>query len=172
MSYSFKIDKALTKQEFKKIFDQYFDELRTYIFYRSGDDELATDIAQDVFMRIWEKEVEWKGKQTLALMYKMASNQFVSTYRRQKLELNFRNSYDCNVDQLDPQQKLQQVELQDRYEKALNELSEKQRVVFLMSRMDELKYHEIAERLKISQKAVEKRMKLALRDLKKKLGVL
>ena len=170
MNHPFKAEK-LTKQEFKQVFDQYFDDLRSFIYYRSGDEELATDVAQDVFMKIWEKQVQWEGKKTLALMYKMASNQFISVYRRKKLELNYRNTLDMGQDDVSPVERAQFNEMNMRYEKALEELSEKQRVVFLMSRMDGLKYYEIAERLNISVKAVEKRMKFALRDLKMKLGV-
>ena len=161
----------MTKQEFKSIFDQYFDDLRAYVFYRSGEEELSTDIAQDVFMKIWEKQIAWEGKKTLALLYKMASNQFISTYRRQKIELNYRNTLSLEIDQVSPEDKMRYNEMQSRYEKALSELSEKQRTVFLMNRMDGLKYYEIADRLNISVKAVEKRMWFALRDLKLKLGV-
>ncbi len=161
----------MTKQEFKSVFDKYFDDLRAYIFYRSGDEELSTDIAQDVFMKMWEKQIAWEGKKTLALLYKMASNQFVSVYRRQKLDLNYRNTLSIEIDQDNPEEKMRYDEMKARYENALGKLSEKQRVVFLMSRMDGLKYYEIAERLNISVKAVEKRMRFALRDLKMKLGV-
>ena len=48
-------------------------------------------------------------------------------------------------------------------------MPEKQRTVFLMSRVEDLKYKEIAERLDLSQKAVEKRMSLALAFLKEKI---
>ena len=47
--------------------------------------------------------------------------------------------------------------------------SEKQRSVFLMSRMEDMTYKEIAERLDLSVKAVEKRMSIALAELKKRL---
>jgi len=49
-------------------------------------------------------------------------------------------------------------------------MPEKQRVVFLMHRMDNLKYSEIASALGLSQKAIEKRMKLALDFLKKHIN--
>ncbi|MEA1899112.1 MAG: sigma factor-like helix-turn-helix DNA-binding protein [Bacteroidota bacterium] len=50
-------------------------------------------------------------------------------------------------------------------------MPEKQRIVFLMSRQEGLKYIEIAERLNLSVKAVEKRMNLALTYLKKAIKV-
>jgi len=58
-------------------------------------------------------------------------------------------------------------ELKETYKRVLAAMPEKQRVVFLMSRMDELKYHEIAQRLNISIKAVEKRMTKALAEFRK-----
>ncbi|MMZ70059.1 RNA polymerase sigma factor [compost metagenome] len=61
-------------------------------------------------------------------------------------------------------------DLKLRYEQSLSQLSDKQRVVFLMSRIDHMKYSEIAQTLKISQKAVEKRMNQALKFLRKALN--
>jgi RNA polymerase sigma factor (sigma-70 family) len=60
-------------------------------------------------------------------------------------------------------------QLQNNYQQALIQLPEKQRTVFMMSRMEELKYAEIAERLDISIKTVEKRMSNALFYLRKVL---
>ncbi|MGQ8336477.1 RNA polymerase sigma factor [Sunxiuqinia sp. A32] len=161
----------MTKQEFKIVFDQHFDDIRAYVYYRSGDRDLATDVAQDVFMRLWEKQLKWEGKKTLGLLYKIASDEFISKYRRQRLELDYRKGIEFGQDDDSPDEQLQYNEMKGKYEKALAELSEKQRIVFLMSRMDGLKYQEIAQRLGISVKAVEKRMKVALRDLKLNLGV-
>jgi RNA polymerase sigma-70 factor (ECF subfamily) len=161
----------LTKQEFKQLFDRHFDAVRRYIYYRSGDGDLATDIAQDVFLRLWEKQPEFRERENVGLLYKMAGDEFVSRYRRQQLELNYKNSLPFQLHDISPEEELQYKELQQRYEEALGSLPEKQRVAFLMSRMDGLKYHEIADRLNISVKAVEKRMNLALGFLKLKLNV-
>ena len=70
-------------------------------------------------------------------------------------------------DDYSPEEMLMFEELQKNYEKALLQLPEKQRIVFLMSRIDQMKYHEIAERLGLSVKAVEKRMTLALAYFRK-----
>jgi len=152
----------LTSQEFKLLFDQNFDAIRNYIYYRSGDADLSTDIVQDVFMRLWEKQIEYRKKENVGLLYKMANDEFVSLYRRKQLEINYTKSLSFKLDGISPEEELQYKELQLMYEDALSNLTEQQRTVFLMSRKDGLKYHEIAERLGISIKAVEKRMKHAL----------
>ncbi len=152
----------MTSQEFKLLFDQNFDAIRNYIYYRSGDADLSTDIVQDVFMRLWEKQIEYRKKENVGLLYKMANDEFVSLYRRKQLEINYTKSLSFKLDGISPEEELQYKELQQMYEDALSNLTEQQRIVFLMSRKDGLKYHEISERLGISIKAVEKRMKHAL----------
>jgi RNA polymerase sigma-70 factor (ECF subfamily) len=71
-----------------------------------------------------------------------------------------------------PEKEMQYKELKEKYEVALANLGEKQRVVFLMSRLEGLKYTEIAERLGISVKAVEKRMNGALGTFRQVLTTL
>ena len=160
----------MTQESFKNIFDTHFDSVRNYVYYRSGDTELATDIAQETFMKVWEKKLDPNIDHIAALLFKIAGDLFVSSYRKQKVALNFRmNVKPEDTGTVTPEDQMRFEELKIRYNKALGELPEKQRIVFLMSRMDELKYHEIAEKLGLSVKAVEKRMKNALAFLKKVL---
>ena len=158
----------MTQVEFKNCFDKYFDSIRNFIYYRSGDKELATDIAQEVFMKIWEKR-DKLGIDNKGLLYKMASDLFISKLRRTKSELEYQQNFQFDYANASTEEDLDFNELKEKYEKALTRLPEKQRTVFLMSRNDSLKYHEIAEALKISTKAVEKRMKNALAFLKSEI---
>ena len=160
----------MTQEVFKKIYDNYFDPVRSYLFYRCGDTELATDIAQEVFLKLWEKQKKLDLKKVKGFLYKMAGDIFVSMYRRSIVEMNYNKSIQFNLSELTPEDQFQYKELKDSYEKALIGMPEKQRIVFLMSRMEELKYQEIAVRLNLSIKAVEKRMKNALSYLKSALN--
>ncbi len=156
----------MTKTYFKEIFDSHFDMVRNYVYYRSGDTELATDIAQETFLRIWEKQLEPERDKTKALLFKIAGDLFVSAYRRQKTAMDFRMNLKADAVFETPEEQIKFKELKNNYEKALQRLPDKQRVVFLMSRMDGMKYHEIADALSLSVKAVEKRMKNALDHLR------
>lgn len=159
----------LDKTEFKVIFDKHFDELRRYIYYRCGDEETASDLAQEVFMRVWEKRLQLEKDYIKPLLYKMAGDCVVSDYRKRSVQAGFVQNMRIESEYLSPQDELQFEELKQQYEKALQHLTESQRTAFLMSRNDELKYQEIAERLQISVKAVEKRITETLRVLRTKL---
>ena len=159
----------MTRESFKILFEKHFDSVRNYIYYRTGDEELATDITQETFMLIWEKQLVKSENNAAGLIYKIAGNILVSKYRRQQVELKFQKSISNEQLEYSPEEELQYTELHNKYEKAISDLDEKQRTVFLMSRNDELKYSEIAKRLNISDKAVEKRMSLALAFLKNEM---
>jgi RNA polymerase sigma-70 factor (ECF subfamily) len=160
----------LTRDQFKYLFDKHFDSVRKYIYYRSGDAEMATDIAQETFMKIWEKQPAADQDNLAGLLYKIAGDQFISQYRRQQVMSKFRLNSRPETSAGSPEEQLVFEELKSRYESALAILPENQRTVFLLSRMDQLKYYEIAERLGLSVKAVEKRMTLALASLRLAIG--
>ncbi|MDH6341890.1 RNA polymerase sigma-70 factor (family 1) [Parabacteroides sp. PFB2-12] len=161
---------TLTKPEFKDIFDLYFDPIRNYIYYRCADEDVASDIAQDVFMRVWEKRDVFDTKNIKALLYKIANDMVISDYRKSATRLDYaKDMVGTGIEPLSPQEMLQFEELKAVYSSALSEMGELQREAFLMSRNEELKYHEISDRLGISVKAVEKRITGALQFLKTKL---
>lgn len=159
----------MNKEEFKLLFDNYFDSVRSYLVYRGAEKEQASDLAQDVFLKIWEKQMDIDLKTALRLLYKMARDMFISQYRRETLEMNYKASLDFDSSDFSPEDHLRYKELFSNYTIALAALSEKHRTVFLMSRMEGLKYHEIADRLQLSVKAVEKRMSIALAYIKQAL---
>jgi len=160
----------LTKEEFKFLFDSYFDSVRSYLFYRGAEKEQASDLAQDVFMKVWEKQSEIDPKKALGLLYKIAGDMFISRYRREVLEIHYRTSLENENYDFSPEDELRYKQLFENYTKALAGLNEKHRTVFLMARMEGLKYHQIAERLNLSVKAIEKRMSNTLAYLRKALN--
>ncbi|MDU1905470.1 MAG: sigma-70 family RNA polymerase sigma factor [Dysgonomonas sp.] len=160
----------ISKIEFKELFDKYFHTIRSFVYYRCGDTETASDITQEIFMKIWEKREQFKVSDIKSLLYKMANDMVISDYRKGQTQLNFEQSMTIGQDyHASPEEIVQFKELKTTYSKALADMPENQRVTFLMNRNEGLKYHEIAENLNISIKAVEKRISTALAYLKKEL---
>ncbi len=160
----------ISKAEFKQLFDRHFDQIRTFIFYRCGNTDMASDMAQDVFMKVWEKREQLANDNLKSLLYKMSNDLVISNYRKSINHADYEQSMMLQSDEaVSPEEELLFEELASSYAQALEKMSETQRTVFLMSRNDELKYHEIAECLDISVKAVEKRMSAALQFLRTEL---
>lgn len=160
---------VLTSEAFKTIYDLYFDAIRKYIYYRSGNQQLADDIAQDTFIKIWEKRQVLNIEKIKNLLYKIAGDAFLSYLRHQKIKRNYADEIymlqTLEVGNEDEHLKA----MKNKFEKALLILNEKQRAVLLMNKIDGLTYREIAVRLNLSVKAVEKRMHLAIKNLKTNL---
>ncbi len=148
----------------------HFAGVRKYVFYRSGNTDVATDIAQETFLKIWEKQHLVQPEKVKGLLYKIAGDLFVSHFRKEKRSFRFFNHYVFDEAGQSPEEILAFEQLKGSYKKALETLPEKQRTVFLMSRAENLKYYEIAEMLGISVKAVEKRMNYALKHLRQFLN--
>jgi RNA polymerase sigma-70 factor (ECF subfamily) len=161
----------ISKAEFKQLFDTHFDAIRAFIFYRCGNTDMASDMVQDVFMKVWEKREQLSNDNLKSLLYKMAHDLVICNYRKDLSRMNFEQSMMLQGDEAaTPEDELLFEELASSYAQALEKMPETQRTVFLMSRNDELKYHEIAGCLAISVKAVEKRMSAALQFLKTELS--
>jgi len=155
------------QQAFKKLFDSYYDAIKNYLFYKSGDAALAEDIAQEVFLIVWERRkglIEQKAK---SLLYTIATNQFLNHVKHQKVVLKFQQRPFSSTSIETPQFLMEKDEFQVQLEQAISALPENIRIVFLMNRIDKLTYREIAERLALSEKTIEKRMTKALRALRK-----
>ncbi len=156
---------GLNNDEFQQLFEVYFEPIKRFVYYKSGNEELASDITQEVFLKIWEKRKQIKRKTVKPLLYTMAENLFIDKWRKEKVELRFTMKNDLEVSEENtPEMAYDYLETKAKYERILAEMHEKKRVVFLMSRMEGLKYREIAERLEISPKTVEKRMSEALAE--------
>lgn len=156
----------MTQQEFKVLFENHFAQVRNFVFYRSGDADVATDIAQETFLKIWEKQSSIQNEKVKGLLFKIANDLYISHYRNEKRSFKFFNSYIFDNESNSPEEEMAFNQLKENYSMALDKMNEKQRAVFLLSRAENLKYTEIADMLGISVKAVEKRMKNALEHLR------
>lgn len=153
---------------FKSVFEHNFKLLRNFLIYKFKDVERAEDVAQNAFVKLWENCEILKPEQAKSFLYTTAIRLSLNQIKHDKVVQNF--EIVCKpkaMHQESPEFLLEENELKNSLERAINELPEKQRTVFLMNRFDNQSYTEIAANLDLSVKAVEKRMHQALLSLRK-----
>ena len=157
---------------FKEVFDRYYESIRNFLYYKSGDKNLAEDLTQESFLILWKKRENIDPDKVKSYLYTIANNLFLNEVKHQKVVLKFQQQKPQHIVKQTPQFLMEEQEFQHQLEKAIADLPEKNRIVFLMNRIEKLTYREIAERLGLSVKAVEKRMHkalLSLRSISKKI---
>ena len=153
---------------FKQVFDEYYEFIRNYLFYLSADMELSEDLAQDVFMKMWQSKDKIKDETIKPFLFKIARNLFLNSHKRKKLDLKFINTRLENPASESPEFLLEMKEFDWRLQHAISNLPEQCRTYFLLNRIDDMKYKEIADSFGVSVKAVEKQISKALKILREK----
>jgi RNA polymerase sigma-70 factor (ECF subfamily) len=159
-------------QWFKEIFDTYYDSIRSYAWYKTGNTELADDIVQEVFLKLWQIRYKTNPDTIKSLLYTIANNLIKSHYRHLNVVYRFekkKKESDEESGQMSADESIRTEEFQAELETALARMPESARITLMMNRLENLTYEEIAQRLGISIKAVEKRMSIALKFLREKI---
>lgn len=158
-------------------FEQLFREQYAYvcqIIYRYvGDKSRVEDIAQEIFAELWiKKDTIHIHTSIAAYMRRMAISRALNHIRDTKkynwdeLDMSSDATREKNYQDASVIQHMEEAELKDRIEAAIQKLPEKCRIVFLLSRYDELSYSEISRQLNISVKTVENQIGKALKLLR------
>ncbi len=154
-------------QYFDRVYQEQVDSLYRFIYYKCGSKSQAEDIVQEAFLKLWENCAKVAVEKVSGFLFTTSKNIFINKINRQKVEMRFESQIMQKAEKENPEYIFQQKEFEKQLHQAISQLPEHQRIVFLMNRIDQLKYREIAEKLEISQKAVEKRMHNALLTLRK-----
>jgi RNA polymerase sigma-70 factor (ECF subfamily) len=154
---------------FKKIFNKYYSNIRNYVYYLSGDINLSEDIAQDTFLRLWETD-DINENTIKPFLFKISKNLYLNQYKKNRIKLKFINTQYEKLELNSPEYLLEYKEYDERVQRAISNLPTTCRTYFLLNRMDEMKYNDIATSFGVSVKAVEKQMSKAIRLLKKEIN--
>jgi RNA polymerase sigma-70 factor (family 1) len=160
---------VLTAREFEEVFDLYYKQVRNFLYYKTSKSELSEDVAQDAFVKLWETREKIDKSSLKAYVFTIANNLMINKLKREQLKFKFLNYTEQRSDNETPQYLLEMQEFDEKLQKVLAKIPDGAREVFLMNRIEGLKYREIAEMLGLSMKAVEKRMSRALAILREDL---
>ncbi len=159
----------LTISEFELLFKKNYNQLCNVAFRIVNDKDIAEDLVQDVFLKVWEnKESINFASNPGGYFYKMVSNSCLNYISRKKV-LKFSDSDKQNISNIatndSTESNLDFKKFQKTIYSALNALPPKCKAIFILSRFEDMKYREIAEQLEISIKTVEAQMGIAISRL-------
>jgi RNA polymerase sigma-70 factor, ECF subfamily len=157
---------------FEQVFKTHFKRLHAYAFTILRDEVEAEEVVQQVFFKLWERNENLSLTGSVsAYLYRAVHNESLNYIKHQKVRSNHQLhvAYSMKNEVEHPAKKVLAGELEKKIHSALNELPEQCRTIFQLSRFDELKYREIADKLGISVKTVENQMGKALKLMRAKL---
>ena len=154
------------------LFKSQYPAISRYAFKIVRDSTVAEEIAQDIFLYIWEKreQIHITGSLT-SYLYSAAKNKCINWL---KLELpRIQSTQDVSDTDIMEQASEVNLERNEEIKRIINQsievLPRKCKEIFILSRYGGLTYEEIAEDLDLSKKTVENQMGIALKKLRETL---
>jgi RNA polymerase sigma-70 factor (family 1) len=151
---------------FSRIYQKWGQALFNFIRYKTKDIDQANDLVQEAFIILWDHCADVTPEKAKSYLYTVANRKFLNQVAHLKVVQKHQNNSTLLYDAQSPEYLMQEKEFNTKLQSAIESLPEGQKTAFLMNRIDQMTYAEIAEALDISVKAVEKRMHLALKTLR------
>ncbi|MCW9095874.1 MAG: RNA polymerase sigma-70 factor [Ignavibacteriaceae bacterium] len=168
------VEKIITGNHnaFEILFKTYSQKLIYFSRRYVRDKQIAENIIQDVFLTIWQNKKNLDPTKNIqSYLFTAVKNESLKQLRHLNVENQQRENVSrLSIVELTPDETIDQKELREELNKAINDLPDKCREIFAMSRFDQLKYSEIADILGISVKTVETQMGRALKKLREQLA--
>lgn len=155
---------------FEALFNSYYQALVGYGRTIMKDQDEAEDIVQQVFVSVWEKRSGLVVHTSFrAMLYKAVYNSCLNRIKHGEVRRGYAKEVIMTSSSSFSQQDVQYKELQKRINDAIDQLPEQCAKIFKMSRFEELKYQEIADKLSLSIKTVENQMGKALKLMRENM---
>lgn len=154
---------------FKSLFMKYFPKMKYFIAHFVKSDAVAEELAQDIFMKIWEHREKLTNVQSFdAYIYRMSKNISINYLEHKYVEESYMENYQGETEStIEGELFAREIELLEQL--TVNQMPPQRKTVYEMSRKKGMKNEEIATALGISKKTVENHLNLALKEIRKVL---
>jgi len=155
---------------FDAIYDKYCHKLHQFVFMYLKQEKDAEDIVQEVFIKIWQSREKIDVYASFeSFLFTIAYNATISLLRKRMNETKSRE-YLKSLQQIETAEKvideIQYKELNQKVQNLLNQLTPRQKEIYLLSRDDGYSHKEIAQKLNISESTVNNHLVKVLKFLK------
>lgn len=152
---------------FGQLFTMYNQRLGTYIFRLTDSRELAEEIVQDVFLKIWMNRETLAGvKNFKAYLFVISKNHALNCLKKVIKVRAIQEIWETEaIDLLVVTEEEKNDSYYSLLDEAIDHLPPQQQKVYLLSRQERLKYAEIAEQLNLSRETVKKYLQIAITSI-------
>lgn len=156
---------------YKSLFMKYFPKVKYFIAHLIKSDAIAEELAQDVFMKIWERRSQLTELRSFnSYIYRMAKNISLNYLERKYLEDLYLAKFEGETEfTIEEDFYAQEVALLEQL--TVDAMPPRRKAIYEMSRRKGLSNGEIADELGITKKTVENHLNLALKEIKKTLSL-
>lgn len=158
---------------FDLLFHKYSDKLFRFAFSLLKNEEDACEIVQETFFKIWEKRNKIDSSKSFkSFLFSISYHLVIDQLRSRLKDREFRNSLEKYFSEQTnfQENRIDYNTLQNEINKAVDELPEKRKQIYRLSREHGLTHKEIAGQLGVKTKTVENQINLALNHIKTRLG--
>lgn len=158
---------------FECIFHKYYPMLLNFLKGMVKDNALAEDIAQNIFVKLWIKRFELDENQSLKnYLYVLARNEAINVLRsRKSVTIGLQSqAQETQCQECPTEEWCNFMDTNAQLLKDIDAMPPQRRTIFKMSRYEHLSNMEIAIRMNLSVRTVEKHIELALKDLRKTIS--
>ena len=159
-------DNICETQLFERLYKKHVKNLHNFLYYKFGEHLNPEDRVQEAFIKLWQNCIKIAPDKAKSYLFTTANNLMLNAVAHQKVVLKYKKQPQKHSTNETPEFVLQEKEYHQKLQNALTNLTEAQRVAFLLNRVEGKRFKEIAELLDISTKAVEKRIYGALKKLR------
>ncbi len=150
------------------LYIRYAPQVRSFVFSILKNSEDTDDLVHDIFIKVWEKrEIICQVKSFKAYLFTTTRNTVYNKLKHDRVHQKYVNYSSKNPANYDTEKRVVMQDLLDLINKEIDSLTEQQKIIYKLSRYDNLTYKEIAEKMGISPKTVQYHIGNILSRLKK-----
>jgi RNA polymerase sigma-70 factor (ECF subfamily) len=156
---------------FTQLVDRYKRDIFNYMFTRTSDRELSSDLSQEVFVRIYQNARRYQAKGKFrAWLFQIARNIYIDAVRKDSkasvISIDEKDLYDIEDPSETPSHRYEIKEMSDLVSAVLAGLPDQQRTAFELCQFHGKRYHEIASIMHCPVGTVKSRIHSALSKIR------
>ncbi|MDR2284897.1 MAG: sigma-70 family RNA polymerase sigma factor [Sphingobacterium sp.] len=161
------------QKAFKKVFETYQHVLMYYVVEATQNESTAEEIVQEAFIQLFlQKDKLSALEQIYPFLFTVVKRQTISTYRRKMSSKRYMDELRALWSEAEHTvlERIAGAEIQEAFDKSVDELPLRQKQVFLLSKLENKSYQEIADHLGVSKNTVKNQLISATKIIKLKLA--